>query len=191
MKIVTRPATVANAWLLVQPLVRIGMSRDPVACDVEAAGDPNVLVLHHVVEQTLEAGRAGRMAAEPHVEPDRHHLRLLGALAVEHVEGIADKGEPRVRGSDPAGVLAVVVDQRIGNDEVGLAADGLPERKLVAVVVGIIEKSPFLRDEPAGIDAGSVAAIPAQRPLADYCLERSDGFSDMLALLVFGQLRSG
>src|SRR5262245_52724465 len=74
---------------LVETLARIRMGLDPMAGDVPSAGDPDIVVLHHIVEQPFEAGCAGGMSSQAHVQADRHHFRLGGAFTVKHVEGIA------------------------------------------------------------------------------------------------------
>src|SRR5262249_43457538 len=68
------------------------------------------------------------------------------------------------------------------------AGHGFPEWELIAVIVGIVKEPALLDDEPTCIHAGAIAAIPAERPFADRCLQRRDGLADMLALLGFGQL---
>src|ERR687898_1112894 len=68
--------------LLIQPLARIGMGLDPVPGNVDPLGDPDSVVLLHVVEQPLEADGAAGMADHAHMHADRHHARLSLALAI-------------------------------------------------------------------------------------------------------------
>jgi hypothetical protein len=98
--------------------------------DVEAARHPHIFLRHDVVEEPLQADSPRWMADEPHVQPDRHHLRLPASLAAQHVEGIAHEAEPLLRRADPAGVFAVIIGKRIRDDEVPLALDRLPEWQL-------------------------------------------------------------
>src|ERR1043166_8864548 len=49
---------------LVEALARIRMRVDPVAGNVAPARYPDVIVLHHIVEQPFQAGRAGRGARQ-------------------------------------------------------------------------------------------------------------------------------
>src|SRR5216684_6684922 len=128
------------------------------------------------------------MADQAHVQADRHHLRRRGAFVIEHVEGVADQAEPLVGMGHSGGILAVVVGERIGHDQVRLALDGLPERQLLAVIIRIVGEAAFLDQQPARVDAGSVAAIPAGRAIADRLLERLHRLLDVLALLGFAQL---
>src|SRR6185437_2182575 len=134
-----------------------------------------------------QAGGAAGMADQAHVHADRHHLRLRRALLVEDVERVLHQAEPLVGVAHGDGVLAVVVGERVGDDEVRLAFDGLPERQLVAVVVAVVGEAAVLDQQAAGVDRGSIAAIPAGRRLADGLPERLHGFGDMLALLVLAQ----
>ena len=69
----------------------------PMPRDVDPARDPHVLMPHHVVEQALQPGGTGGMADQPHVQADRHHLRVRGTLLAQHVEGVADKRKSLAR----------------------------------------------------------------------------------------------
>src|SRR5215469_1781075 len=135
--------------LLIQPLARVGMRVDPVPRDGQARSDPDALVLHDVVEQPLEADCAGGMADQTHVQPDRHHPRLSSSLSVEHVEAVLDEGEPRIGRPDPAGILAVVVGQGVGHDEVPAPGHRHPVRQLVVVGIRVVEEGGFLYDSDA------------------------------------------
>src|SRR5712691_4424360 len=75
---------------------------DPVLGDVDAAGEPDAGVAHHVVERALESGRARGMAAEPQVQPERHHLGLRAALAIQHVEPVLHERVVVGRGEEAA-----------------------------------------------------------------------------------------
>ena len=128
------------------------------------------------------------MAHQAHVQADRHHLRMPGPFAQEHVEGVFDEGEPLIGRAGPAGIFPVVVGQRVGHDEVRPTLHRLPVRELVVVRVGIVEEAAFFDEQLPGVDARSVAAVPAERPLADGVLERRDRPGDVLALLLAGEL---
>src|SRR5262245_22433012 len=75
----------------------------PLSPDVDAATDPRALVALDVVQKFREGGGAAGSTHEPEVEPERHHRRLVGALPVENVEGVADVGEPLVARAETAG----------------------------------------------------------------------------------------
>ena len=156
--------------------------------DVDAAGHPHTVVLLDVIEEPPKSRDAPWMADEPHVEPHRHHLRCGGAFLVEDVEGVADEAEPLVGMDHAGGILPVIVGERVGHDQVRFALDGLPERQLLAIVVRVVGKTAFLDQQAARVDAGSIAAIPAGRTIADRLLERFDCFLDMLAFLGFAEL---
>ena len=72
----------------------VGMMLGPVAGDVDAAGEPDLVLGSDVVEEALEAGEAAGHADEPAVEADAHHLgRAEAALLVEGVEGVLEELE--------------------------------------------------------------------------------------------------
>ena len=95
------------------------MRLDPVAGDVDAPGDPDALVLLHVVEQPLAGRRRGRDGRSARMcMPTDIILRLGLALAIEHVEGVLQQREPLVGVADARHVLAVVGGERVGHDQV-------------------------------------------------------------------------
>ena len=57
---------------MIRRLVRMVLG--PVAGDVDAAGDPDLVLGPDVVEELLEAGEAAGHADEAAVEAERHHL---------------------------------------------------------------------------------------------------------------------
>src|SRR5262245_21531747 len=69
-----------------------------------------------------------------------------------------------------------------------LAADRLPERELVAVIVAIVEKSALLHDETTRVHARSVPAVPSQGALSGHLRNRGDRLADVLALVRLGEL---
>src|SRR5579885_1718766 len=159
------------------------MCRDPMPRDVLAPADPDAGMPADVVEKTLEAGRSCGMADLPEVQPDRHHLGLRRALAIEDVEGIAAEGEEIVGGrEDAAAELGVVVGESVGYHEMRPAAHRDPVGKLVVVGVAVVEEPAFLDQEAARVDAGRVAAIPADGTLTHGLGERRDGAGDLRAL---------
>src|SRR5262245_31305466 len=158
------------------------MGGDPVLCDGQAGSDPDALVFHDIVEQPLEAHRAGGVADQTHVQPDRQHPGLSPSLTVEHVETVLDEGEPRIGRPDPAGILAVVVGEGVGHDEVPAPGDRYPVRQLVVVGIRVVEEAAFLYEEGSRVDAGTIPAVPAERPGPEGGLERCDGSLNVLTL---------
>src|SRR5260221_5567949 len=151
------------------------MVLDPMLRDVEPPGDPDAAKAHHVVEKALQPGRPRGMADEPHVQPDRHHLRLRATLLVQHVEGVLVELEIVARGAEgAAGEFAVVVDERVRDDEVRFAADRPPVRQLVVIGVGIVEEADLLDAQPPRYDAWSIATLPAYMPSARRLPVRGD-----------------
>ena len=145
-------------------------------------------LLLDVVEQAPQSRYAAGMADQALVQADRHHLGRRGALLVEDVEGVAAEREPLLGGGHAGGILAVVVGERVGHDQVRLALDRLPERQLLAVIVAVVGEAAMLQQQAARVDAGSIAAIPAGRRLADGLLQRLHRLGDVLALLGLAQL---
>src|ERR1700681_421188 len=136
-----------------------GMPCRPVPGNVQPPRDPDSFMALDIVEEAREAGRPRRMADQAHMEADRHHLRLSCAFRVEHVEGVLMPREIIGRRSEETGAeLAVIVDERIGNDQMRLAVDDFPIGQFVVVRVGIIEEAALLHHEPAGVHAWPIAA---------------------------------
>src|SRR5689334_9342477 len=66
--------------------------------------------------------------------------------------------------------------------------DAHPIRQLVVVGVRVIEEAAFLHYEPTRVHAGPIAAVPAERALADRLLHRLDRQLNVFALLVLAEL---
>src|SRR5262249_29953605 len=64
------------------------MHLHPVPRDLLARRHPDLGLGGDVVEEARQGHRPRRPAGEPAMDADRHHLRLPGALGVEHVEGV-------------------------------------------------------------------------------------------------------
>ncbi len=75
----------------------------PVARDIEAPADPDVVARAHVVEEARQRRDAPRPADQAAVQPHRHHARRGRALGVERVEGVAQVGEEPVAGIEALG----------------------------------------------------------------------------------------
>src|SRR6266540_1367166 len=161
------------------------MRGDPVLGDVDAPGEPHVRVAADVVERALEAGGPRGMPDEPQVQPERHHLRLRLSLAVEDVEAVLHEGEVVLGGEEAAAAeLRVVGGEAVGHHQVRALVHAHPVGQLVVVGVGVVEEAALLDDELPRVHARPVAAIPAQRPLADRRPHRFHGHPDVPALLV-------
>src|SRR5215510_7342376 len=143
------------------------MIGDPVTSDVDAPGEPDALVAGDVVERALEAGGARRMPDQPQVQAERHHLGLRAALTVEDIEAVLDERVVVVRGEEAAAAeLGVVGREAIRHDQVRAIVHAHPVGELVVVRVGVVEEAAFLDQQPTRVDAGAVAAVPAERPFA-------------------------
>src|SRR5258708_2552000 len=69
-----------------------------------------------------------------------------------------------------------------------LVADPHPIGQFVIVSVRVVEKAAVLDHETSRVDAWSIAAVPANRPLACGALQRSDRLRNLLSLLGLGKL---
>src|SRR2546425_3281461 len=166
-----------------------GMRDDPVFGDVDAPREPHALVASDIVQRALEAGRPRGMPDEPQVQPERHHLGLRLALAVEHVEAVLHEREVVVGGEQAAAAeLRIVGREAVRHDQMRALVPAHPVRQLVVVGIRVVEEAALLDEEASRVHAGPVAAIPAHWPLADRLLHGLDGHLDMLALFVFGEL---
>ena len=129
------------------------------------------------------------MADLAQMQADRHHLGRGLSLAQQHVEGVAMKGLVVAGAREGAvGEFSVIVDEAVGHDEVRPPVDLDPIGKLVVIGVAVVEKAALLDEEAAGVDARPVAAIPADRALAEQTLESRDRLGDLDALLLLQQL---
>ena len=121
-----------------------------------------------VVQRPLEAGGARGLPDEPQVQAERHHLGLRPALAVEHVEAVLHEREVVGRGEEAAGAeLRVVGRQAVRHHQVRAIVHAHPVGQLVVVGVRVVEEAAFLDEQAPGVHARPVAAVPAERPLAD------------------------
>src|ERR1700741_120221 len=77
---------------------RVRVRGAPVASDLDAPAEPDVLVGERMLQEPLEPGELARPPGEPAVEPDRHHLRPLLAFRVKHIERVAQIVEELVAG---------------------------------------------------------------------------------------------
>ena len=155
-----------------------------------AAGDPDALVLHACGRAAAAArrrapdGRSGACAGRP-----TSSSAAVAPSRVQHVEGVADEGEPLVRGADPAGVLAVVVDQR-SRARRAAACRRPSARRAARRRSSRCRRGSRLPPRPGGgcsrwVRSGSTSRAAARRSSSAM---RGDGLADVLALLGLGQL---
>ena len=76
----------------------------PVSGNVDAPADPDAVVALQVIQEPLQCGEAPGPAKQPAVHADRHHLGMLGAFGVEHVERVAQVFEKMACRVEPCGV---------------------------------------------------------------------------------------
>src|SRR6476646_9436717 len=174
------------------PSLLIRMVLQPVARDVDAPGDPDLLAAH-VLEKALERGEPPGPADEPAVQADRHHARHAVAFLVEDVEGVLEIGEELVARVESlgGGETHVVRVQRIGHDELRPAAlvpvPRVVPGKVIVVVVGIVDEPAVLDHELARVRAGA-PGVPAERTLAGELAVNLDRALHVLALDRFGDI---
>ena len=102
---------------------------------------------------------------------DRHHLRRLAPLFVQHVKAIFEVGIKLLRGIEAlrGGKTHVVGIEGIGHDQVRPArtvgARHLdPKRQIVAVVVAVVIKAAVLNHQPASVGAVAPGVPAGGRP---------------------------
>src|SRR2546428_12788221 len=121
--------------------------------DVDAAANPDVLVIEDIVEKSLEGGRPPRTPDQARVQADRQHFGRIESprvpFTVESIEGITrvvEKLRARVEslGCRKAHIVAI---ERIGHYQVRDGArraaiaerDFSPVGKIISVGIRIVE----------------------------------------------------
>jgi hypothetical protein len=141
-------------------------------CDFFAPADPDVLLSHDMVQESLQARSTAWVAGNAQVHSNGHHLRLGGAFAQQQIEGVLGVAEEIIaRRKYRPGILGVVDAHRVRHDEMRTAIDQGPIGQLIVVAVGIVEKATFLDYDLPCVNARAIAAIPAERPIADSPLQ--------------------
>ena len=143
------------------------MNVAPVVGNLLTSADPNLVVLLHIIEETLQRAEAARAPQQAAVHPDGHHLRRAGPLGVQHVEAVFQIGVKLLGSIEPlgGGKAHIVGVEGIRYDQVRLtrpvAAGHLaPERQIVAIIVAVVIKTAVLHHQLAGM--GAIApGIPA------------------------------
>ena len=139
----------------------------PPAGYVEAAGEPDALFLGGVFQELVEGPGAAGLAYDAAVQADGHHLGVRCAFLVELVERCLGDLEKVLGGEQVAAPVLVVVDlQGIRDNQPRVAVHLGPVGQVVVVGVAVVLEPAFLDDQIAGVDAGAVAGVPAQGPLA-------------------------
>ena len=164
--------------------------RHPVARDVDAAGEPDIGVGLGVGDEVCQRLRAAGMAGQAHMQADRHHLGMGPAFLVELIEIRLEILLEIHRRAESAPVeFPVIGRERVRDHQVLLAADHRPVRQVVVIGVAIEQEAALLDHQLARVHAWSIAAVPAERPLARRLGDGGDGETDMLALLLARQQR--
>ena len=91
----------------------------PVLGDIDATGDPYLVVGLDVIEEAFQRREASRSSGDPTVQPDGEHLGCRVALGVEHVEGVTQVLEEVLTVVEAlgAGEAHVIGVQGVGDDE--------------------------------------------------------------------------
>ena len=159
----------------------VGMRLLPVAGDVDAARQPDLLMRLDVGNESLQRRDAAGAADQPAMQADIHHARPPGAaLLVVRVERIPEIGEELVAGVEAlrrreAHVVGV---ERVGDDElrphlVAVAVMIQPIRQFVVIGVGHIFEAAILGDKSHRV-GGRASGVPAGRPLSCHLGVQSD-----------------
>ncbi len=172
------------------------MHHFPMIGDVDAPRDPDLVVPAHIIEKACQRRRAARAAGQAAMQADRQHLGLVQAiriaLGVQHVERVLQVIEELRARIEAAGrgKAHVVGVERVRHHQVRRAAhhairagrvDLLPERQVVAVMVGVVGKAAMLDHEAARV--GRVAPrVPALRRRPRQVTENRHGFAQVRAL---------
>src|SRR5262249_48537203 len=127
------------------------------------------------------------LAEKARVDADRHHLwvacaRFASILihgSLDEVNKVRRPGEP-LRKDEPR----VVIDKRVRQDQVPPAGDIDEIGKIVVVSVRVVKESAFLHDQLAGVDAGGVSMVTADRAAPAGPAKRLDRHLDPVAFLV-------
>src|SRR4029079_17709604 len=148
----------------------------PMARDIDAAADPDLLEAERVVAEAFQSGDSRRAADDARVPADHpplwhiHPARI--AFAVQHVERILEVIE-ELRAAVEAlhrGKAHVVAVERVGHDEVRHALHDAvaldlyfaPVGQVVRVRIGVVDETAMFDDETARVRTVA-AGVPAER----------------------------
>jgi hypothetical protein len=108
----------------------------PVSREVFAAAYPDTLLRHHVIEEALEARGATWVTANPEMQANRHHFRLICALSEHEIEAVSRVRKKIVGGRENRPSILGIVDAHcVRHDQMMLTVDTRPVGQLVIVAV--------------------------------------------------------
>src|SRR5579884_1481633 len=161
---------------------------EPPAGDIDATGEPHPALGQGVLDEFAERRGPAGVTGQAWVQPDRHHLRVASfALPPVLVEATPTAVVEVRRAAVALGqreTYVVVRERAIGDHEVSLARHVREVREIVVVGVRVVQEAALLDQQLAGVHARSVAAVPAQWPLAAGLLDGFDRPSDVPAFLL-------
>src|SRR5215213_7178641 len=108
----------------------------PVARDINAAGDPDLLVAQKIGDEALQGGSATRPSGQTAMKADRHHLRRASCtFREEQVEGVLEISEKLIARIEAlgGGKAHVIGIERVGDDEMRTAWARYPIGQIVGV----------------------------------------------------------
>ena len=158
----------------------------PMLGDGKAGGHPYLVEPLDVVDEFLEPLIAAGLADQPAMEAHRHHLGRTGrALGIEAVEAVLEELEiflaiGKARGGDEAHVVGA---QRIGDDELRLAAIKAPIGQVVVISVRDIGEAAMLGDQVHRVERAA-PGIPAAGRFSGGDGVQPHRLGDLAALLV-------
>ena len=65
----------------------------PMACDIDAPADPDLVVLLDMIDKSLEGTNSPGSADQPAMQANRHHSWDSGALIIERIETVTQISE--------------------------------------------------------------------------------------------------
>ena len=159
--------------------------RQPVPRDRVASREPDAGLRRRMRQEALEPPDPPGPADDAQVQAHRHHPWRRAAFCVEPVEGVdAVAGEIVPEDEAAAALEAHVVGvEGIRQHQMLSALDIDQKGKVVIVGVGIIEEAAMLAQQPAGVERGRRARVPADRRRAGGLRDCRHGARDRLALL--------
>ena len=161
----------------------------PVARNIEAPGNPDLIVRGDVVEEALERGRTPWAAGKAAMQTDGHHARHHLTLAIEDVERVFQIGVKLVARIETLRrrEAHVVGIEAVRHNEEGPARTGDPVRQIIGIAVGRVKKAAFLHGERERV-FGAPSLVEAERALAGNFGVNAHGLTDVRALVGLGEI---
>src|SRR6516225_3127349 len=156
--------------------------------NIDAAADPHAIVFFDVIQKSSQRSEPAGTVEKAAMHSNRHHPRCFLPFGIEHVKRIPQISKemlPRVKSlsrSEPHVIrIEGIGDHQLPPHFVVRCSNFRPERQVVSVVVGIVQKAAMLDHEAARIWAVA-AGVPTTRWLSGQSLNYVTGNSQVLSL---------